>query len=110
MVAFVYNSRAIPRPRWTMTTKAELNLLASWKIKLAVLAAIITPSVTVTGAYYKVQSQVIEAKTQLDQRVNAVELSTQKSFAEKTDLKEMQRKLDDLHDDVTEIKTILKRR
>lgn len=93
-----------------MTSKAELHLLASWKIKLAILAAIITPSVTVTGAYYKVQSNVAETKAEIDRRVNAVELSTQKSFAEKSDLKDMQRKIDQVRDDVVEIKSILKRR
>lgn len=91
-------------------SKAELNLLSSWKMKLAILAAIVTPSVTVTGAYFKVQAQVQDAKASTDNRLNAVELSAQKSFAEKSDMKEMQRKIDEMHDDVVEIKSMLKRR
>lgn len=91
-------------------SKTEHALLSSWKLKLALLMAIVTPTVGMTGAYWKIKGDVLEARASADARLSAVELNTQKSFAEKSDLKDMQREISAMHDDIIDIKSILKQR
>ncbi len=80
----------------------EQKFIDNWRTKLALLAAIIVPTISATGAYYKLDSKI-------DERTSVLELTSTKNFAEKQDLKEIQNDIKDMHSDIVEIKTILKR-
>jgi hypothetical protein len=90
--------------------ETETTIIKSWKNKISLIMAIVTPTIAVCGAYYKLDTKQIEDKADINARVSAVELTASKSFAEKEDLKEMQKDISKLREDVTEIKTLLKRR
>lgn len=91
-----------------MVSKEELSLLRSWKLKLALLAAIVMPSVTATGAYYKLQIQLTEKNQQTENRVSDLELRTHENFADKPTMDEMRKNVEAMRNDITEIKTILR--
>lgn len=88
----------------------EQSIVKSWTGKLKLISAIVGPTVALCGAYYKLQTRQVEDKAELNQRVSAVELTAERSFAEKSDLKEMQHDISKLREDVTEIKVLLRKR
>ncbi len=90
-------------------TNGEQNLLESWSIKLALLTAITLPTITATGAYFKLDSKIQEKEALVTQRVTTLELDSSRSFADKADLKEMQLDIKQMREDIVEIKTMLKR-
>ncbi len=92
------------------SAKQENFLLGRWKMIVGILMAIVTPSVTATSAYWKLKNEAIVEHAQVDARISSVELTAQKSFAEKQDLKEMQNTINDMHDDISEIKVLLRTR
>lgn len=91
-----------------MMSKEETQLLRSWKLKLAVLAAIVMPSVTATGAYYKLQIQLTEKNQQTENRMNRLEITSIENFADKPTMEDMRKNVEQMRNDITEIKTILR--
>lgn len=85
-----------------------MSLLRSWKLKLALLAAIVAPSVTATGAYYKLQIQLTEKNQQTENRISGLELQSVKNFADKPTMDDMRRNVEHMQQDIAEIKTILR--
>lgn len=61
------------------------------------LVAIVTPSVVVTAGFYK-------AKTELNDKINAVQLQNVSTFAKTEDVKAMDVRLIQIQSDVSEIK------
>lgn len=82
------------------TTKSENELLRNWRVKVALLVALISPTVAATGAYYDLKGDV-------NNRISAVELRSEQTFADKQAIKDIQTELRQTHDDVIEIKTLL---
>ena len=91
-----------------MVSREELSLLRSWKLKLALLAAVVMPSVTATGAYYKLQIQLTEKNQQTENRVSDLELRTHENFADKPTMDQLRTNVEQMRNDITEIKTILR--
>jgi hypothetical protein len=88
----------------------EKKLLERWTLWVGLLSAIVVPTVTATGAYFKLDSKIQEREAIVTERISSLELQTTKSFAEKNDLKEIREDIKQLRNDVTEIKTMLQRR
>ncbi len=92
----------------------EIDFLKNWHLKLAIIAAIIVPTVTATSALYsfrsKIEEKIQEDRAVVSAKISALELQSQKDFVEKSSIKDMQRNMEAMHDDIVEIKTILKKR
>lgn len=91
-----------------MRGKDDDAALKNIHLKLLILACITTPCVTATGAYWGLKIQIEEKDRQISDRISRVELSDQKTFADKESLKTLNTKVDQISQDVTEIKTILR--
>ena len=89
---------------------SEATLLKNWKLKLGILFAIISPTVTGTAAYYKLQIQLNEKNQQTEERVSRLELDTTKNFADKGTMESMRRDVNEMRNDITEIKTLLRKK
>lgn len=87
---------------------SEIPFLTSWHLKLAILAGILTPAVTATGAYYGVKITMVKDKAELSQRVDRLELDSTKTYADKASLQSLDSRMQKMENDITEIKTILK--
>lgn len=81
--------------------KLESAILKNWKAKIALIAAVVVPSVTATGAFYKTKEDVVS-------RISAVELRTEQNFADKTTMNRMQDNIQHLRDDLGDVKSDLK--
>jgi cell division protein FtsL len=85
------------------TVNIELSLLKSWKLKIALLLAIITPAVSVTGAYYNLKadvgSQISQAQNKIDEK-----------YVSKDSFRDMKEDVKDVREDVKEIKRFLMQR
>lgn len=87
---------------------AEQNFLKHWHLKLVVLAAIVTPTVTATGAYYGIRERAAADKMEVSDRVSKLELDVQRNFADKPSMEQLDQRTRRMETDITEIKTILK--
>ena len=88
----------------------EYTFLKSWKVKLGLLTAIIIPTITATGAFYDLKASILEKEQAVNARISAVELQTEKNFADKTALQDMRNDIKEIRGEVSEIKTILIRK
>jgi hypothetical protein len=93
-----------------MTSNRETDLLKGWHLKIAIIAGLILPAVTATGAFYDLKAQIAARDTESHDRIAALELSNQKEFADKETIKDMQTDIKQMHSDIVEIKTLLLRR
>lgn len=87
---------------------SEQNLLKNWHLRLVVLAAVVMPTITATGAYYGVRERVAADKAEVSERVNKLELSVERNFADKSSMQQLDQRTRRMETDITEIKTILK--
>lgn len=80
--------------------KIEMKILRSWKLRLALLAAILSPAVTATGAYYNLKSEmkstVEVAKDQVDAK-----------YARKETIEDLKENVRDMRQDIKDIKDLL---
>lgn len=90
--------------------KTSTSLLRNWKFKIAILTAIVTPTITATGAYYDLKSRVEQNDTNNSARLVKLELQSNNQYADKATLNAVQAELRDTHDDVIAIKTFLTRK
>lgn len=86
----------------------ETKVLQKWHVMIAVLLGIASPCITATGAYWGLKLQIEEKDRAVSDRINKVELSNQKNFADKGSLDDLSTEVKHMHDDVLEIKTLLK--
>lgn len=84
-----------------MEHKQESSLLKNWQIKIALLASIVMPTITATGAYYNLSSEMTG-------KVSSLELKITQSFADKASLQRIDERTQKIQNDITEITTILK--
>lgn len=75
---------------------------------MLVAGGIITPCVTATGAYYGLKMKMEEKDRVVSERVTKVEIDAAEKFVKKDDFKDLNTEVKSMHDDVTEIKAILK--
>jgi hypothetical protein len=91
--------------------KTETKFLENWKAKLAVLSAIVLPTITATGAFYDLKASITEKETVVNQRISALELETTKTFADKESIKDLRTEMKemraDFNKDLNEIKTLI---
>lgn len=88
----------------------EAKILSAWQTKFALLAAIVVPTITATGAFFKIDTKMAERETQINQRISDVELRVEQNFADKPTMREMQQDIKALRSDMVEIKVLLKRK
>lgn len=88
----------------------EQKFITAWQAKLALLAAIVIPTVTATGAFHSIETKMSERDAAVNQRISEVELRVEKNFADKTTMKELQDDVKALRNDMVEIKTLLRQR
>lgn len=88
----------------------EQLVLKGIHLKILVLAGIVTPCLTASGAYWGLKLQIEQKDFQISERVSRVELENTKNFADKQSLQSLTQEVKQIHDDVTEIKAILKSR
>jgi hypothetical protein len=94
----------------------EQKLMEHWRVKLLLIAAIVSPTVTATGAYYTLDKRIDNNQSAAIQRVSELELQTSKSFVNKDEFKQFREDVKQVRDDqremrdaIVEIKTLLKR-
>ena len=85
----------------------EQKLVRGWRSKIGLLIAIITPTVALTGAFYSVKLDAQDREAKMNERVAALELSSQKNFVEKDELHEIREDVKQLRSEVSDIKTLL---
>lgn len=88
--------------------KAESAILKNWKAKLALLSAIVVPTVSATGAFFGLKTEMVEKEAAINSRISSVELRTEQNFADKPSMNKMQDNLQHLRDDVSDMKNDLK--
>jgi hypothetical protein len=86
------------------------TFLYDWKLKLAILTAIVIPTITATGSYYKLEIRLNEKNQQTENRISKLELDASKNFADKPSMVKLQDDVTKLREDTAEIKAILKRK
>lgn len=86
------------------------QFLYDWKLKLAILTAIVVPTVTATGSFYKMQIQFNEKSTETEKKIKDLELEVNKNFADKPTMVKLQEDVTKLREDTAEIKALLKRK
>lgn len=96
------------------STKPKSNtvtrFLYDWKLKLAILSAIIVPSVTATGSFYKMEIRLNEKNQQTENRISKLEVDAMRNYADKPTMVKLQDDVTRLREDTAEIKALLKRR
>lgn len=90
--------------------RAEYDILKSWKLKLALLAAIVVPTITATGTYYDLKAKIVEKETAVNSRISEIELNNTKNFADKDTIKDMRNDIKEIRDNVSELKTLIIRK
>lgn len=88
----------------------EHRLLRSWKLRIALLLAIITPTIAATGSFYSLKLDAKDREAKMNERVSSLELNSEKQFADKDDLREMRNDIKDIRNQVSDVKDILLRR
>lgn len=86
------------------------QFLYDWKLKLAILSAIVIPTVTATGSFYKMEARLNEKNYQTENRISKLELDSERNFADKHTMLKLQEDVAKSREDIAEIKTLLKRR
>lgn len=86
-----------------------ISILSDWKMTIGLLAAIVTPSITAASLYYGLKENIVNAKAELNDRVGNLELKSQQNFADKESLKDIQKDVKEIRNDITEIKILLKK-
>jgi hypothetical protein len=92
-----------------MSKSGEYNFLESWTLKITIVTAIITPTAAAVSAYFKLDTKIQEREAVVVQRISAIELDSNRSFADKSELKEMQKDIKEMRSDISEIKVLMKR-
>lgn len=88
---------------------SETKIMRGWRLKISLLMAIITPTIAVVGSFYSIKLDARDRDAAMSQRVSALELNTQKQFADKDELKEIRKDIHSLDDKVTGIQDLLLR-
>lgn len=93
-----------------MTTKENSStaFLSNIHLKLLILSGIVVPCLTASGAYWSIKLQVVESNNEMSNRVAKVESESTKNFVGKQSFDELSHEVKDMHDDVLEIKTLIK--
>lgn len=89
--------------------------LKRYHLVIASIVAVLVPAVSLTGAYFSRQSAVSDmiavvkqenlvAIGRVDKRISEVELSAERNFVKKDEFKGVQNKLDQMAEDLGEIK------
>jgi len=86
------------------------QFLYDWKLKLAILSAIVVPSVTATGSFYKMEIRFNEKNAQTEEKIKNLELDVARNFADKPTMVKIQDDVTKLREDTAEIKALLKRK
>lgn len=81
-------------------SKVEAKLLRNWKLRIALLTAIISPAVTGTAAYFNMKDSFKEAIRQSEQE-------TEKKYVRKEAMESIKDDLTDVKSDVKDIKNFL---
>lgn len=84
----------------------EKILLTVWKLRIALISAIVIPTVTATGAFYDLHTKLAEKDT----KIVDLELRVNQNFADKPTMKKVQEDVQEIKSGIVEIKTLLKRR
>lgn len=86
------------------------QFLYDWKLKLAILSAIVVPTVTATGSFYKMEIRFNEKNALTEEKIKNLELDVQRNFADKPTMVRLQDDVTKLREDTAEIKALLKRK
>ncbi len=86
------------------------QFLYDWKLKLAILSAIVIPSVTATASFYKMEIRFNDKNQQTEDRINKLEVDTVRNYADKPTMIRLQDDVTKLREDTAEIKALLKRK
>lgn len=71
---------------------------------------LLVPTITATGAFYDLKARIVEREIAVNQKINEIELSNQKTFADKEALKEMRTDIKEMRNEMAEIKTLILKR
>jgi len=93
-----------------MSKSSENEILSGWKLKLGLITMLLVPTITATGAFYDLKSKITEREIAVNQKISDLELSTQKTFADKEALKEMRSDIKEMRSEMAEIKTLILKR
>lgn len=93
-----------------MVDSNKTKFLYDWKLKLGILLAILTPAVTATGSFYRLEIRLNEKNQQTENRINKLELDAERNFATKQTMDKLSGDVSNMRDDLIEIKTLLKRK
>ncbi len=83
--------------------RIEAGLLSNWKVKLALLTAIVSPAVTGTAAYYNFKAEVKDA-------IEATKEQAEQKYVRREAFQDLKDNVKDTRDDVRDIKKILLQR
>jgi hypothetical protein len=79
--------------------KIEAEILNNWKVRIAVLTAILSPAIAATGAFYSLKSEMAQAVEKVKEQAEA-KYVTRESFqdlkGDVTDVKEGVRRIEDI--------------
>lgn len=87
--------------------KKEITVLESWKLKLAVAGAIIFPTITATGAFYGLKSEIKDQQVAVQSKISALELQSQKEFVDKETVKDLRSDIKTMQSSINELKNIM---
>jgi hypothetical protein len=88
----------------------ENKWLRGWHTKIAILLAIMSPTVTATGAFYGMKNDIQAREAKINERVLSLELSNTKEFADKQELSEIHTDVREMRKEISELKNMLIRR
>ena len=93
-----------------VVTNPVVSFLKSTHLIILVLIGIVTPVLTVSAAYWGLKLQVSDQDRAISDRVSRIETETAKVYVDKDTFQKLADEVKSTHDDVIEIKTILKSR
>lgn len=91
-------------------THQEQNIIAVWQSRFAFIALLITPTLTAAALYWKTQIKINDNQASVNERVTQLELKQEKTFVDKESFQEMQKDVKQLRTDMTEVKTLLRKK
>ncbi len=74
------------------------------------LATIVVPTVTATGAFYDLKAKITEKENAVNSRISDIELNNEKNFADKDTIKDIRNDIKDMRSEVSEIKMLIIRK
>lgn len=86
------------------------QFLYDWKLKIAILSAILVPTVTATASFYKMEIRFNEKNSLTEDKIRSLEVDMARNFADKPTMIKLQDDVTKLREDTAEIKALLKRK